>query len=105
MASGGPGVTIEARWGHQAELARAGVSRVGLVDPGSVTLGSLDENGIPMALDLGGHVRVGLEDYAGTRTPTNREPVGELAELIDASGRTVAAAEHTHQTLGMPDSR
>jgi len=41
MASGGPGVTIEARWGHQAELARAGVSRVGLVDPGSVTLGSL----------------------------------------------------------------
>lgn len=209
MASGGPGVAIETRWGHQAELARAGVAHVGLVDPGSVSLGSLDESGIPTAvdlvyintyadvlymmrrcadlrlapsisifdpsflrvalafhdaqalppgaliklyfggnipfglpptiasleaylgmldgtglpwlvavlggdavesglaraaLDLGGHLRVGLEDYAGTRTPTNRELVAELAEMIDASGRTVATAEQTHQILGIPDN-
>lgn len=37
--SGGPGIAIETRWAHHVELARAGVSRVGLVDPGSVSLG------------------------------------------------------------------
>ncbi len=209
-ASGGPGIPIEARWGHQAELARAGVSRVGLVDPGSVSLGALDEHGIPQALDLvyvnshadarymvrrcadlelapsisvfdpsflrvalafhhaqalppgalvklyfggnipfglpptiasldaylamldgtglpwlvavlggdvidsglaqaaldrGGHLRVGLEDYAGSRSPSNLELVGEVAQLIDASGRTVATAEQTHQILGITDRR
>jgi 3-keto-5-aminohexanoate cleavage enzyme len=210
MASGGPGIAIEARWGHQAELARAGVSRIGLVDPGSLSLGLLDENGMPMALDLvyvntyadalymvkqcadlglapsisifdpsflrvalafhdaqalprgvliklyfggnipfglpptiasleaylgmldgsdlpwlvavlggdvvesglaqaaldrGGHLRVGLEDYAGTRTPRNVELVEQLAELITASGRTIATVEETHQILGIPVNR
>ena len=40
MASGRPGVSVEARWAHQVELAEAGVSRMGLVDPGSVSLGA-----------------------------------------------------------------
>ena len=39
QASGGPGVAIETRWAHHAALARAGVLRVGLIDPGSVNLG------------------------------------------------------------------
>lgn len=210
MASGGPGIAIEDRWGHQVELARAGVSRIGLVDPGSVSLGLLDDDGMPMALDLvyvntyadalymvkqcaelglapsisifdpsflrvalavhdaralppgaliklyfggnipfglppttasleaylamldgsdlpwlvavlggdvvesglaqaaldrGGHLRVGLEDYAGTRSPSNVELVEQLAEMIMASGRTIATAEETHQILGIPLTR
>ena len=39
LPSGGPGIAIETRWAHHVELARAGVSTVGLVDPGSVSLG------------------------------------------------------------------
>src|SRR6266536_2056684 len=38
MGSGGPGISIEARWGHHQRLLDAGVLRVGLVDPGSVSL-------------------------------------------------------------------
>ena len=206
MASGGPGIAIEQRWAHQLELARAGVSRVGLVDPGSVSLGLLDEQGLPMPLDLvyintyadahymverctelglapsvsifdpsflrvalafhragalppgtllklyfggalpfglpptptsldaylamlegtglpwlvavlggdvvqcglasaalerGGHVRVGLEDYAGPRAPSNIELVEELAALVTASGRQVATTGETHEVLGI----
>src|SRR3954470_7240020 len=52
MAGGGVGISIEARWSHQVELARAGLLRIGLVDPGSVSLGLLDEAGLPFPLDL-----------------------------------------------------
>ena len=39
QASGGPGIAVETRWAHHVALARAGVLRVGLIDPGSVNLG------------------------------------------------------------------
>ena len=209
MASGGPGIAIEARWHHNAELALAGVCRVGLVDPGSVSLGFLGADGLPLPLDLvyvnthrdaihmfeqcaalglapsisifdpsflrvalafaaagrmpagalvklyfggslafglpptragleayldmlagsglpwsvavlggdvmacglaqlalerGGHLRVGLEDYAGPRTPTNVELVAEAAELAIRCGRGVAGIEETHRLLGVPGS-
>ena len=39
QASGGPGTTIETRWAHHETLARAGLTRLALVDPGSVSLG------------------------------------------------------------------
>lgn len=207
MASGGPGIAIEARWRHNAELAHAGLCRVGLVDPGSVSLGFLGADGLPLPLDLvyvnthrdarhmfaqcaelglapsisifdpsflrvalafaaagrmppgalvklyfggslafglrptragleayldmlegsglpwsvavlggdvvacglaqlalerGGHLRVGLEDYAGPRTPTNVELVAEAVELAGRCGRVVASIAETHQLLGMP---
>ena len=210
MASGGPGIAIEARWKHIAELARAGLCRVGLVDPGSVSLGFLGADGLPLSLDLvyvnthrdarhmflqcaelglapsisifdpsflrvalaflaagrmpagalvklyfggtlafglpptlasleayldmlegsglpwsvavlggdvvacglaqlallrGGHLRVGLEDYAGPRTPTNVELVAEAAALATRCGRKVASIEETHQILGIPASQ
>lgn len=210
MASGGPGIAIDVRWRHQVQLAEAGVSRIGLVDPGSVSLGLLDEHGLPMPLDLvyvnthadarymvehcaklglapsisifdpsflrvalafhqagalppgslvklyfgggvpfglpptstsldaylamlegsglpwlvavlggdvvesglaraalerGGHVRVGLEDYAGPRSPSNVELVTRLTDLILASGRTIATTTDTHKILGIPSSR
>jgi len=210
MASGGPGVAIEARWRHNAELAQAGLCRVGLVDPGSVSLGFLGADGLPLPLDLvyvnthadarhmflqcaelglapsisifdpsflrvalafqaagrmppgammklyfggsllfglpptraaleaylgmladsglawsvavlggdvvacglaqlalerGGHLRVGLEDYAGPRTPTNVELVSEAVELAARCGRKVASIAETHQLLGVPAGR
>jgi 3-keto-5-aminohexanoate cleavage enzyme len=208
MGSGGPGVSIEARWGHHQRLVEAGLLRVGLVDPGSVSLGWLDDRGLPMPLDLvyvntfadarymvescarlglapsvsvfdpsflrvalafhhggalppgaiiklyfggerlpfglpptraslnaylamlegtglpwsvavlggdvvgcglaehalerGGHVRVGLEDYAGERKPSNVELVERVAGLIERSGRRVATPRETEALLGIP---
>src|SRR6516165_10394600 len=52
MASGGPGIAIAARWGHHEQLAQAGVVSMGLVDPGSVSLGVLGRDGLPIAEDL-----------------------------------------------------
>jgi len=209
MASGGPGISIASRWRHNAELAKAGLCRVGLVDPGSVSLGFLGADGLPLPLDLvyvnthadalhmfsqcaelglapsisifdpsflrvalafasagrmppgamlklyfggsllfglpptraaldayldmlagsglawsvavlggdvvecglaqlalerGGHLRVGLEDYAGPRTPTNVELVEEAAALAARCGRAVASIAETHRLLGLPAS-
>ncbi|MEP6870542.1 MAG: 3-keto-5-aminohexanoate cleavage protein [Anaerolineaceae bacterium] len=55
-----------------------------------------------LAIERGGHVRVGLEDYAGPRTPTNVELVGELATLGASLGRPAASASEAAEILGMP---
>ncbi|MCV7116678.1 3-keto-5-aminohexanoate cleavage protein [Mycobacterium nebraskense] len=39
------------------------------------------------ALDAGGHLHVGLEFFAGERTPTNLELVTEAVEATAAAGR------------------
>jgi 3-keto-5-aminohexanoate cleavage enzyme len=57
------------------------------------------------ALQRGGHVRIGLEDYAGPGAPSNAELVRRIAELIVASGRLVATATEAHQILGIEPSR
>jgi len=206
MASGGPGIAPQVRWAHHLPLVDAGLCRVGLIDPGSVSLGLLDADGQPLAMDLvyintyadarymvemcqqlglapsisifdpsflrvalafheagalppgtmiklyfggavpfglppttpsldayvamlegtglpwlvavlagdvigtglahaalerGGHVRVGLEDFLGPRTPTNVELVDELAQVIEESGRTVATPAETRDILGI----
>jgi uncharacterized protein (DUF849 family) len=206
MASGGPGIDIEARWSHHLALAQAGVCRMGLVDPGSLSLGLLESDGTPMALDLvyinthadarymvekcrelrlapsvsifdpsflrvalafhdagalppgamiklyfggvvpiglpptaasldaylamlsgsglpwsvavlggdvvgsglaraalerGGHVRVGLEDYHGPGSPRNIELLADVVTVIADTGRDVASAEQTRQILGI----
>jgi 3-keto-5-aminohexanoate cleavage enzyme len=208
MGSGGPGISIEARWGHHQRLLDSGVLRVGLVDPGSVSLGWLNDQGLPMPLDFvyvntfadarymvescarlklapsvsifdpsflrialafhhagalppgamiklyfggerlpfglpptrasldaylamldgtglhwsvavlggdvvgcalaghalqrGGHLRVGLEDYAGERKPTNVELVEQVVDLIERSGRRVATPRETEDLLRIP---
>lgn len=48
----GYGEDIAARWGHHEHLARAGAIRGALVDPGSVTLGSVGADGLPVPVDL-----------------------------------------------------
>jgi uncharacterized protein (DUF849 family) len=54
------------------------------------------------ALERGGHVRVGLEDYAGPRTPTNVELVREVVALAAAVGRPVSTAAGAAALLGLP---
>lgn len=54
-----------------------------------------------LALERGGHVRVGLEDYAGERTPTYAGLVEEVAALVSASDRRVADVREIHDILGL----
>ena len=55
-----------------------------------------------LALERGGHVRVGLEDYAGSRRPTNTELIEELVSLCAEVGRPVATAGEARAILGLP---
>jgi 3-keto-5-aminohexanoate cleavage enzyme len=92
MASGGPGISVETRWSHQVELARAGVSEIALVDPGSVSLGLLDDRGLPMALDL-----VYINTFADARCMVDRCAELGLApsiSIFDPSFLRVALAFH-----------
>jgi 3-keto-5-aminohexanoate cleavage enzyme len=53
-------------------------------------------------LDRGGHLRVGLEDYAGERTPSNRELVAEAAALAREAGRPPASCAEAARMLDLP---
>ena len=55
-----------------------------------------------LALEHGGHLRVGLEDHAGPRRPTNEELVREAAALVRATGRRVATCAEAARILGPP---
>jgi 3-keto-5-aminohexanoate cleavage enzyme len=55
-----------------------------------------------LALERGGHVRVGLEDYAGPATPSNVELVEQVAALARAVGRPIATPEHAARLLDLP---
>jgi 3-keto-5-aminohexanoate cleavage enzyme len=52
MGGGGAHTTIRERYAHVEELAELGLLRLALADPGSVSLGPLDADGLPMAIDL-----------------------------------------------------
>jgi 3-keto-5-aminohexanoate cleavage enzyme len=52
-----------------------------------------------LALRRGGHVRVGLEDHAGPRHPSNTELVEELRALLDRLGIRPATAAETRALL------
>jgi uncharacterized protein (DUF849 family) len=58
-----------------------------------------------LALERGGHVRVGLEDYAGPRRPSNVELVREIAEVARAVGRPLATPSDAAGLLGLPRAR
>ena len=66
--------------------------------------GDVVETGLAqMAIDRGGHVRVGLEDFHSEgRTPRNAELVAEVAELARAAGRGVATCAQAASILGLP---
>src|SRR5262249_24188671 len=53
--------------------------------------GDVIESGMArLALERGGHLRVGLEDYAGRRTPSNEELGAEAVALCRATGPPIA---------------
>jgi 3-keto-5-aminohexanoate cleavage enzyme len=65
--------------------------------------GDVLESGIArVALERGGHVRVGLEDYAGARQPTNEELVRDAVALANDVGRPVATPDEAAKLLGLP---
>jgi len=206
MGGGGAHTTIQERYAHVEELVDAGVLRMALVDPGSVSLGPLDAEGLPAAIDLvyqntfadvrymmdvcrarglgahisifepgflrvalayhaagrlpagvkiqlyfggpvlpfglppsaagldaylamldgsglpwmvgvlggdvsstlaelaiarGGHVRVGLEDYAGPKQPRNAELVAAIVRMAERMGRSVATPAQAAEMLGL----
>ncbi len=73
--------------------------------PWSVAVVSGDplENGVARhALERGGHLRVGLEDYAGPRTPSNLELVREAVALCAEVGRPVARPKEAAELLRLP---
>ena len=54
-----------------------------------------------LVLDLGGHLRVGLEDHAGPPR-TNEDLVAEAVDFVRAAGRRVATPAETAELLGLP---
>lgn len=55
-----------------------------------------------LAIEHGGHVRVGLEDYDGPRQPRNEDLVREVVELAEAAGRPVATPREAAGVLDLP---
>jgi 3-keto-5-aminohexanoate cleavage enzyme len=56
------------------------------------------------ALEAGGHLRVGLEDYAGADQPSNLELVEAAVSLCLALGRPIATRAQTAQILDLASS-
>lgn len=68
----------------------------------AVVGGDVIESGLArLALEKGGHLRVGLEDHAGQRTPTNEALVREAVALAGQVGRPVATCDDAARVLGM----
>lgn len=55
-----------------------------------------------LALEAGGHLKVGLEDHDGERRPSNEELVEEAAALAAEVGRPVAGCAEAAAILGLP---
>ena len=69
----------------------------------AVLSGDVLSNGVARhALERGGHVRVGLEDFAGNRTPTNEELVQEVVALGREVGRPLATPVEAAKILDLP---
>jgi 3-keto-5-aminohexanoate cleavage enzyme len=54
------------------------------------------------AVGLGGHIHLGLEFFAGDRTPTNAELVREAVAVCDRLGVEVATCDQAAEILGLP---
>ena len=82
-------------------------------------LGMLEDTGLPWsvavlggdllatplaaaAVERGGHLRVGLEDYAGAGTPRNVELVQQAIALVERLGAHAATIDEAADVLGLP---
>lgn len=57
---------------------------------------------VRLAIERGGHVRVGLEDFAGERQPGNVELVEAVAMVAREMGRPLATCTQAAEILGVP---
>jgi len=65
--------------------------------------GDVTQTGLArMAIERGGHVRVGLEDFGGERAPMNAELVAEVAAMAAECGRAVATPAEAAEILRLP---
>lgn len=55
-----------------------------------------------LAIERGGHVRVGLEDFGGERRPSNLELIAEVFALAKQADRPIATPEQAATLLGLP---
>lgn len=55
-----------------------------------------------LALERGGHLRVGLEDYAGPGSTSNLELMAQAVEVARACGREPATPAEARRILGFP---
>jgi 3-keto-5-aminohexanoate cleavage enzyme len=55
-----------------------------------------------LAIRRGGHVRVGLEDYAGPGEPSNLDLLRAAVALVEHLGRAPATITQARQILGVP---
>ena len=66
--------------------------------------GDVFENGLARyALERGGHLRVGLEDYMGEARPSNVELIEQAVALCGEVGRPVADVDQTCRILAIPE--
>jgi uncharacterized protein (DUF849 family) len=69
----------------------------------SVVGGDVVETGLARyAVERGGHIHLGLEFFAGERTPTNVELVNEAVAVCDAMGVAVASCDEAAEILELP---
>jgi 3-keto-5-aminohexanoate cleavage enzyme len=58
-----------------------------------------------LAIRRGGHVRVGLEDYAGPGEPSNLDLLRAVVGVVEGLGHTPATIAQARRILGVPVSR
>ena len=54
------------------------------------------------ALEAGGHLKLGLEDHAGSTTPSNEDLVLDARRLVESVGRSVASPAEAATLLRLP---
>jgi len=92
---------LPTRTGLEAYLEIIGDSTL----PWSVAIPGGDVTGTGLsrlAIERGGHVRVGIEDYAGDDKPTNRQLVAQVVALAREIGRPIAGPREAAEILGLP---
>lgn len=68
----------------------------------AVVGGCVFESGMArLALERGGHIRLGLEDYAGDCAPSNGELLDPITDLARSLGRQPATSREAAQVLGL----
>ena len=69
----------------------------------SVVGGDVVETGLARyAVERGGHIHLGLEFFAGERTPTNVDLVNEAVAVCDSMGVAVASCDEAAEILELP---